>query len=499
MPRKFCLPLVALAACLTAQACSSIQANNAQASGDSYPTAEIPCPDVIPPGETEGETLTSGTITVPENYDEPDGRQIDITYAKLHSFSNSPASDPVVDLRGGPGGSAIAFPSLEQRAGFYTVQRQTRDVILFDQRGTQFSNRLGCGPVGYAVVVASQDPTSAIAQQIDALLQQVRGIFPEASEDAAYAYTMQLLCGILLEANGADLDQYNSPNSAQDVVNLTAALGYDDINLYGISYGTYLAQQIMRDHPERLRSVVLDSTLTAHVDKYEAIPLDAEVAFLNLVEDCDADADCAAAYPDLKQRTIDLLAQLEAAPIPFTNRSEALPPETTQVTATGVAGVLTTISADPTRLPQYVPLLIHELEQGTTTTLDSLITGRLFAQEQTPPLPDSLEAYRLQEEQFRLEAEKLLRVAAQEAQFQRPSSQWVAQVETQFAALPESEKILELVNFYGVGYQSDKPRDRATLLAYVEESFEGEAAQSLRDSLTAMSEVEVDHIYDVIS
>lgn len=50
------------------------------------------------------ETITCGIFTVPENYADPDSRQIDLTYAVLHGRSLSPSPDPIMDLRGGPGG-----------------------------------------------------------------------------------------------------------------------------------------------------------------------------------------------------------------------------------------------------------------------------------------------------------------------------------------------------------------------------------------------------------
>jgi hypothetical protein len=95
------LPLLALAAALAAQF-------PAQAQTSRYPLTVIPCPTILPPNEIEGKTITCGILTVPENYAEPNGRQIDLTYAVLHSRSLSPAPDPIMDLRGGPGGSTLA-------------------------------------------------------------------------------------------------------------------------------------------------------------------------------------------------------------------------------------------------------------------------------------------------------------------------------------------------------------------------------------------------------
>jgi pimeloyl-ACP methyl ester carboxylesterase len=166
-----------------------------------------------------------------------------------------------MDLRGGPGGSTLEAGSLETRAIIYESLRQTRDIIVLDQRGTQFSNRLGCTPVALLAFGVLMEPDSPYAGTLEPLLTQMRSRFPNVNDDTIQQYAFYDLCARVLENHGNDLSNYNSPNSAQDVVNLTAALGYGPINLYGISYGTYLAQRIMANHPDRVRSAVLDSTV----------------------------------------------------------------------------------------------------------------------------------------------------------------------------------------------------------------------------------------------
>ena len=58
---------------------------------------------------------------------------------------------------------------------------------------------------------------------------------------------------------GVDLAAYNSAENAADLADLRTALGIDGWNLYGVSYGSNLAMSELRDHPEGIRSVVLDS------------------------------------------------------------------------------------------------------------------------------------------------------------------------------------------------------------------------------------------------
>src|SRR5690606_8132075 len=90
--------------------------------------------------------ISCGWLDVPENWSEPDGRRLEIGYAVLHSTSADPEPDPVVYLDGGPGGSpltgALTF------AGLFDGMRTSRDIVLFDQRGTRLSSPLRCQALG---------------------------------------------------------------------------------------------------------------------------------------------------------------------------------------------------------------------------------------------------------------------------------------------------------------------------------------------------------------
>jgi pimeloyl-ACP methyl ester carboxylesterase len=456
---------------------------------------------VLPPNEIEGKTITCGLLTVPENYANPKGRQIDLTYAVLRSRSLSPAPDPIMDLRGGPGGSLLAANVLEGRTKLYEPLRQTRDIIMFDQRGTQFSNRLGCAPTLMLLASVVFDPTSPNAGLLDPLLKQMRSRFPKTDGNTLTTYAMESLCARVLENHGNDLSHYNTPNNAQDVVNLAVALGYDQINLYGISYGTYLAQRIMVNHPDRVRSVVLDSTLPIQVNKAALDVRAEEVSFLNLVKDCEADTACRAAYPNLTQRTQTLLAKLDQAPIalaePITPQGESTPID--RVTSADFAKLIEAMNSRPSQIAPYLPLIVHELEQGKTTTFVGVVTGTLSTNEPTPtPLEPSPEFYRLQASDFEVKAADILRARAAAAETNRPASRWVRQVQAAANALPETKKALLLANLYGVGYLNT-PRNRETLLTFVAEEFKGDTANRLTAALKSMSDIEVRHVYDVVS
>jgi pimeloyl-ACP methyl ester carboxylesterase len=118
-----------------------------------------------------------------------------------------------------------------------------------------------------------------------------------------------------LSAQGIDLSAYNSAASAADLNDLRIALGYNQLNLYGVSYGTRLALTMMRDFPQAVRSAVLDSLYPLEVNLYTALAPNAERAFNVIFDDCAADPACNAAYPDLRAVFYGLVDQLNANPV----------------------------------------------------------------------------------------------------------------------------------------------------------------------------------------
>jgi pimeloyl-ACP methyl ester carboxylesterase len=113
-----------------------------------------------------------------------------------------------------------------------------RDLVLFDQRGTGYSQpRLDC-PERSAVTPALLDGSLSAEQAQGAIVEAFRR------------------CRERLLAQGIDLSAYNSAASAADLNDLRLALGYEKLNLYAVSYGTRLALTLMRDYPQAVRSAV---------------------------------------------------------------------------------------------------------------------------------------------------------------------------------------------------------------------------------------------------
>lgn len=300
--------------------------STAHAQDELYEAQTIPCPEGIANAafynftveaaiesglkvgvEVEGETYSCGLVTVPEDYNAPDGRTINLFYVKLHSYSQSPAPDPLIYLSGGPGGSGSDELSTNQYllSNINSI-RERRDVYAYDQRGTGYSQYLVCAPYLSTIGVALEQDESIDAGILGELMG---GTF----QTKAFA---NAVCGMVYnELTAVDLSQYNSVVSAQDVVHLADALGHAEFNLYGTSYGTKLSLNLMDAAPDRVRSVVLDGVAPRSESNMANTLGDLVETYVQIFEMCAADAACNAAYPNLSERFATMLNQLEATPL----------------------------------------------------------------------------------------------------------------------------------------------------------------------------------------
>lgn len=296
----------------------------------------------------EGTNPECGYLVVPENRARPDGRQVRLHVAIFHSRAANPDPDPVVHLSGGPGASALALSGYLFHTGLDAVLNN-RDLVIFDQRGT-----------GYSQPALNCPERQAITPQL------LDGSLSSEEEDRLIVDAFQR-CHDRLSAQGIDLSAYTSAASAADVEDLRRALGYPQLNLQGVSYGTRLALTLMRDDPQSIRSVVLDSTLPLQVNLYTALAPNAARAFKVLFDRCAADPACSQAYPNLEASFYNLVDQLNANPLMINVRAYG---NTYPVLVDGdlLVDVLFTGLYNPSVIG-YMPKMISNIQRGNTAIL----------------------------------------------------------------------------------------------------------------------------------
>ena len=226
-----------------------------------------------------------GTLEVYENRAKK-GRMISLNILVLPATGDKREPDPFVYFAGGPGGAAT-----EDAPGFADVFKQIRehrDLLFVDQRGTGKSHPLDCS------LFNPNDLQSYLGYFFP--LEDIRKCRPE------------------LEAQ-ADLTLYTTDIAIDDMDEVRAALGYERLNLFGGSYGTRAALTYLKRYPKRVRTATLQGVSPANSYMPSDFPLGNERALQGILAECAADEACNAAFPNLKDETKSLLAQLIKGPV----------------------------------------------------------------------------------------------------------------------------------------------------------------------------------------
>ncbi|HET9932449.1 MAG TPA: alpha/beta hydrolase, partial [Polyangiaceae bacterium] len=143
-------------------------------------------------------------------------------------------------------------------------------------------------------------------------------------------------------------------------------LGAKSMNLLGTSYGTRLAQEIMRQAPESLRSVTLDSTLPPDLDALAQTAVAAERAFRQVFIACAEDLTCREAFPDIEARFYEVVATLNEHPLLVQNGDEQ-----TRIDGERFVQLLGLLQYDINGVVR-IPGIIAEAESGQSDTIQQL-------------------------------------------------------------------------------------------------------------------------------
>lgn len=245
-----------------------------------------------------------GYLRVPEFHAQPQGPEIKLAVAILPSANATPTRDAFVVAQGGPGGSTLdTFATLFEQPYFSAIKdlRAQRDIVLYDQRGTLYSQ-----------------PALLCPEELQNTFDTIEKDISD-NESLQLAAQAALKCRARLIQEGIHLDAYNSVENALDIEAVRRALGYEKLDFYGVSYGTLLALHGLRETPAAFRSVILDAVVPAQLNPNSAIAQSQNRAFQELFARCAADAECNRAYPNLKQvfyAQVDALNQ-NAARVPL--------------------------------------------------------------------------------------------------------------------------------------------------------------------------------------
>lgn len=241
----------------------------------------------------EGQDYTFGYLEVLENRNNPNGNRIKLPIYIFKSRSKNPKPDPILYTVGGPGYTSMRASKYME----YYKYLDDRDFILFEQRGTQYAKpSLDCPE--WAKAVYHSNLPNFDSTKTDSLFQK-----------AAKA------CNEQLRKKGIDLNYYTTNQIAADINDLVNVLEIEKYNLLTMSYSTKIGQVLIRDYPDKIRSVVMDSPLPLEVNYDEESVKNLLETITKLLSDCENDEKCNSSFPNIKNRFFKYLEEKTINPL----------------------------------------------------------------------------------------------------------------------------------------------------------------------------------------
>lgn len=335
--------VTSLLVCLVLAACDS----TVQPAGEDAQVSVLsPCPGFVETGKPPlVQGAECGELQVYENTEAQSGTQIALNIMRLPAVNPVPATDPLFIIAGGPGQSAIDIA--EQLFYVFSDVRKNRDIVFIDQRGTGKSQPLNCTQLD------DIDPDLPLAQQKAVMLEGLRECVAQ---------------------HGARMAFYTTPYAVHDLDSVRRALGYKQLNLWGVSYGTRVALEYMRRYPENVRTSILDGVAPVTMGLPWSAETDALAALETIQQQCLQVDDCTRRYGDILHKANAVADRLWEQPVDVeTDHPLTRLPYRVNMNHQTFAGVvrMALYSRD---LARILPLAIHEAYEQDYTLMSSLIS-----------------------------------------------------------------------------------------------------------------------------
>lgn len=301
--------------------------------------------------DLQQDSIRWGYLSVPENWGSSQFDTIKIAVAVLKNTSGKAKANAVVFIQGGPGAGGIQNIMMWRNHPL----RKKNDIVLFDVRGTGFSKPRLCPELG-------RD------------LMKIMATNQTEEEDEAEKAKAALVCKQSLLEKGIDINSYHSMSVAHDLNALRGQLAYPQWHVYGVSYGTYMAQVYANAFPEDIKTLVLDSFISDISSYYTNNTTNYMDGLIKVFDMCRADPNCNDAYPALEKVYYQVIAELEESPITVQVDKKVL--ESGEFTYNAEDFKIAVQQAlYHKQLVEVLPLLIYEFQNRNTDALGNLVAA----------------------------------------------------------------------------------------------------------------------------
>lgn len=264
---------------------------------------------------------------------------IELRVAVVPALNLTPEPDPVVPIAGGPGQGSVQFYTVY--SGAFENVRRNRDILLIDQRGTGESSTMDC---------EFDDSMVEGEYSTELTIQFTQSCLDELPHDPRF---------------------FTTSVAVTDMEAVREALGYPALNLYGVSYGTRVAQHFARRYPESTRSVIIDGVVPPQLSLGPEIATESQQAVDKILARCVENEGCADAFDGVTRDFARIVSELREAPVkirvphPSTGR-----PEEVSFGEGELAAAIRLLAYHPNSIA-LMPLLIHEAGKGNYVPLGS--------------------------------------------------------------------------------------------------------------------------------
>ena len=288
-----------------------------------------------------------GTLSRPLDPSGEEPGEIELRVAVVPALNLTPEPDPLLPIAGGPGQGSVDFYTAYAWA-FESVRRD-RDILLIDQRGTGESATMNC--------------------EFDEDL-----IEGEFSTELTIEYTEQCL-----EQLPYDPRFFTTSVAVRDIEAVREALGYPSLNLYGVSYGSRVAQHFARRYPASTRTLVIDGVVPPQISLGPEIATESQKAIDRILARCEEDDACNERFPHIDETFARIVEQLKRSPVsiqvpdPSTGRLQDLEFGTGEL-----ATAIRLLAYHPNSVA-LIPLLVSEAGNGNFVPLGSQFMMTMIA------------------------------------------------------------------------------------------------------------------------
>ncbi len=283
-------------------------------------------------------------IPVPKTTSNTTNGKLKLAVAVVSSAKRA-KEQPLLYLHGGPGIATLENVPRYLKSETWKSMLEDRSLIFFDYRGTGFSAPQLCPELKDSLALFAKTKPSGEAIQV-------------------YKNGLYKKCRGQLHANGIDVSSFNSAQLAADADAIRKALKIKNWNVYGVSFGTTVALNMLRNDDRHIKSVILDSPFPPNAPWLDFIrPFD--TCFKVLERNIANDPVASIRFPSLREDFKKAVARLNRQPATIKNSTA---PEPFEFNGDNFAWSVWSAMLNPRSIP-FVPLAIQEVGNDNDSIL----------------------------------------------------------------------------------------------------------------------------------